>query len=67
MSIGTSSLRTIGIELHKKHIFNLKEETGIKPRRMTPHLWKLEYNRNRQGKKLVYVSYILMFYNFNLY
>jgi hypothetical protein len=34
---------------------------------MTPHLWKLEYNRNRQGKQLVYVSYILMFYNFNLY
>ena len=34
---------------------------------MTPHLWKLEYNRNRQDNNLVYVSYILMFYNFNLY
>jgi hypothetical protein len=45
MSIGTSSLRTIGIKLLKKHIFNGKEETAIKPRRMTPHLWKLEYNK----------------------
>ena len=53
----------------EKHIFNLKEETGIKPRRMTPHLWKLEYNiLNRHGNHLVYVStYILMSYNFNLY
>jgi hypothetical protein len=40
----------------KKHIFNGKEETAIKPRRMIPHLWKLEYNRNNQGKKFDYVS-----------
>jgi len=45
----------------EKHIFNSKEDTEIKPQRMTPHVWKLEYNRNRQGKQLVYVSYILMF------
>ena len=34
-----------------KHVFNDKEETGLKPQRMTPRLWKLEYNRinNRQG------------------
>ena len=51
----------------KTNLFNFKEETGIKPRRMTPQLWKLEYNRNSQGKKLVYVPYILMFYNYNLY
>ena len=29
----------------EKHIFNDKEETGLKPRRMTPWLWNLEYNR----------------------
>ena len=29
--------------------FNGKEENGKKPRRMTPHLWNLEYNRNHQG------------------
>jgi len=39
--------------------FNGKEENGKKPRRMTPHLWKLEYNRNRQGMQLVYVSNII--------
>jgi hypothetical protein len=33
----------------EKHLFNGKEESGLKPRRMTPHLWRLEYNRNRQG------------------
>jgi hypothetical protein len=51
MNIGTFSLRTIGIEMTDKHLFNGKEESGIKPRRMTPHLWKLEYNKsNRQCK-----------------
>jgi hypothetical protein len=50
----------------KKHIFNGKEETAIKPRRMTPHLWKLAYNRNHQGKQFDYVSH-KMFYNFYLY
>ena len=35
----------------KKHIFNDKEETVLKPRRMTPRFWKLEYNiiNNRQA------------------
>ena len=33
-----------------KHIFNGKEETSSRPQRMTPHLWKLEYDRlNRRG------------------
>ena len=34
----------------EKHLFNGKEETTSKPRRMKPRLWKLEYNRiNRRG------------------
>ena len=34
----------------EKYLFNGKEETTSKARRMTPHMWKLEYNRmNRQG------------------
>ena len=37
--------------------FNGKEENAKKPRRMTPHLWKLEYNRNRRGMQIVYVAY----------
>ena len=36
--------------ISKKHLFNGKEETSSRPRRMTPHLWKLEYDRlNRRG------------------
>ena len=48
MSIGNSSLRMIGIEKPKKNIFNGKQETALKPWRMTPHLWKMQYNRNHQ-------------------
>jgi hypothetical protein len=48
----------------EKHIFNGKEETGLKPRRMTPHLWRLEYNRNCQGMQFLYVSYICNVLNF---
>jgi hypothetical protein len=40
----------------EKHRFNGKEETGLKPRRMTPHIWRLEYNRNHQGTQFIYVS-----------
>jgi hypothetical protein len=40
----------------KKNIFNGKEETGLKARRMTPHLWRLEYNRNRKGTQFHNVS-----------
>ena len=32
----------------KRNLFNWKKETALKPQRMTPHLWKLQYNRNRQ-------------------
>ena len=32
-----------------KEKFNGKEENVKEPQRMTPHLWNLEYNRNRQG------------------
>ena len=43
----------------KKHIFNGKEETGLKPRRMTPHIWWLQYNRNHHGMdQNIYVSYM---------
>ena len=47
MSIGTSSLRITGVE-QPKNIFNGKQETALKSQRMTPHLWKMQYNRNRQ-------------------
>jgi hypothetical protein len=40
----------------EKHLFNGKEEIGLKPRRMKPHLWRLEYNRNNQGTQFLYVS-----------
>jgi hypothetical protein len=40
----------------EKHFFNEKEETSLKPQRMTPHLWRLEYNRNRQGTQFHNVS-----------
>ena len=37
----------------EKHLFNGKEENTSKPQRMTPHLWKLEYNRiNHQGNAI---------------
>ena len=49
MSIDTSSLRITCIEQPKKNLFNGKKETALKPPRMTPHLWKLQYNRNRQA------------------
>jgi hypothetical protein len=40
----------------EKQLFNGKEETGLKPQRMKPHLWRLEYNRNRQGTQFHNVS-----------
>ena len=30
----------------EKNIFNGKRENALKPRRMTPHLWNMQYNRN---------------------
>ena len=33
----------------ERNVFNGKQETTLKPQRMTPHLWKLHYNKNRQG------------------
>ena len=34
----------------EKHLFNGLEETTSKPQRMTPRLWKLEYNKiNHRG------------------
>ena len=48
MSIGASCLRITSVKLPKK-TFNGRQETALKPQRMAPHLWKLQYNRNRQG------------------
>ena len=31
----------------ERNNFNGKQETALKPRRMTPHLWKMQYNRNQ--------------------
>ena len=31
----------------EKNIFNGKQETVLKPRKITPHFWKMQYNRNR--------------------
>ena len=49
MSISTSSLRIAGIEQPKKNIFNGKQENVLNSRRMTPHIWKMQYNSNRQA------------------
>ena len=35
-------------QTNQKNLFNGNEETALKLWRMTPHLWKLQYNRNRQ-------------------
>jgi len=56
----------------KKHIFNGKEETILRPWRMTPCAWKLQYNRVSQGMdRIVYVSlymicldYFIFLWNF---
>jgi hypothetical protein len=41
----------------EKDLFNGKQETGLKTQRMTPHLWKLAYERiNPRGTHFVYVS-----------
>jgi hypothetical protein len=40
----------------ENHIFKGKEETSLKPRRMTLHLWRLKYNRNHQGTQFHNVS-----------
>ena len=30
----------------EKNLFNGKQVTALKPQRMTPHLWNMQYNRN---------------------
>ena len=44
------------------NIFNGKQETALKPWRMTPHLWKMQYNRNRHHG--TYGSSYMNFYVF---
>ena len=34
----------------EKNIFNGNRETALKTWRMTPHLWKMQYNRNHQDR-----------------
>ena len=34
---------------NERNIFNGNQETPLKPRRITPHLWKMQYNRNCQA------------------
>ena len=61
MSLGTFSTIIIGIKFPKKYLFNWKEETSSRPWRMTPHLWKLEYDQlNHQGN-LHFVVWSLKF------
>ena len=36
-------------QITKKNLFNGKQETALKPQRINPHLWKMQYNRNRQA------------------
>ena len=68
MSTWNSTLINDRYQTIEKTKFNGKEENGKKPWRMTPHLWKLEYNRHRHGMQIVYVAYkyvilwILYFY-----
>ena len=53
-------LRTTGIRQREKHIFNGKEDTRLKPQRVTPCLWKTQYKiyLDCQGMdQIVYVSY----------
>ena len=45
----------------EKHLFNGKQDTTLKLQRMTPHLRKLQYNRNRQG---MYESSYMKCYEF---
>ena len=62
MSIGISSPRITGREQLKKNIFNGKQETALKPQRMTPHLLKMQYSRNRHHG--TYGSSYMNFYVF---
>ena len=52
----------------EKYLFNGKEETTSKPRRMKPHLWHLEYNRiwgsltppNGLYLEIIYFDFVLL-------
>ena len=68
MSLETFSTIIIGIEFLKKHLFNGKEETSSRPRRMTPHLWKLEYDRlNCRGNIEFFVRSLNFYFDIVLY
>ena len=60
MSIGTFSLRIIGIELVKK-IVQWEARDCLKLQGMTLHIWKLQYNRNCQD---TYESSYMKCYDF---
>ena len=41
----------------KKDLFNGKQQTGLKPQRMTPCLWKLAYDKiNPRGTHFVNIT-----------
>ena len=43
-----------------KHLFNGKQDIALKMQRITPQLWKLQYNRNCQGTYISnYMSIII--------
>ena len=49
-------------QITKNHLFNGKEETTSRLQRMTPHLWKLEYdwlNHRGNGLKFIFWYYFL--------
>ena len=49
----------------ERNIFNGKQEAALKPWRMTPHLWNMQYNRNRHHG--TYGSSYMNFMYFNFY
>ena len=52
-------LKTHKYRTTEKHIFNRKEETGLKPQRMTSHLYRLEYNRIIKVHKCICILYLM--------
>ena len=50
-------------QITKKYIFNGLEETTSKPQRMTPHLWKLAYNKiNCRGNVIPFDGFVSNLY-----
>ena len=56
MTLVIFTLRTIGIKLLEKNIFNGKGKSRKKPRTMTPQLWKKEFEKIH-GRQLFLVMF----------